>query len=407
MKLSVKLQEDQNPLLKAKVPISIFSQPFVSSLTTTTPTTATAQGSNKTSQNTSFSVSTNFPSGPSLKLSYSPSISPTTTTTIPFSLSLKSGLGLFGSPKDSPLVFSAQFSLSSSNPGTVIPTFSLHLKPQFGNFSLHKATLSNPNLEPDSGSHPVSGTQLQPGSPSNSEFETPIGSSVWQEVKLEPRNGIADGLGSSKLGYGKGLYSNDGFGPFGTESSLVRTNDKKGNFFGGIAVRARTFFPVTKRAVVNIRWAVNSPSGVGLKMPHLTVNKIGIERVEEVQEVKKKNIGSNEEDNTELLKGMYFWMKRDLEILENENREMKKCLEDMRHGISARNVNVRRESESLGRRISTPPVESSNEFERWRSKKAAGGEDNGGKEVKKTGNANKMSDVESELQKAIKAASSS
>ncbi|OMO77195.1 hypothetical protein CCACVL1_15161 [Corchorus capsularis] len=404
MKLSVKLQDDQNPLLKAKVPISIFSQPFISSLTTTTPI-ATAHGSNKSSQNTSFSVSTNFPSGPSLKLSYFPSTSPTTTT-IPFSLSLKSGLGLFGSPKDSPLVFSAQFSLSSSNPGTVIPTFSLHLKPQFGNFSLHKATLSNPSLEPDSGSHSVSGIQLQPGSPSNSEFETPVGSSVWQEVKLEPRN---DGLGSSKLGYGKGLYSNDGFGPFGTESSLVRTNDKKSNIFGGIAVRARTSFPVTKRAVVNIRWAVNSPSGVGFKMPHLTVNKIGIERVEEVQEVKKKkNVESNEED-MELLKGMYFWMKRDLEILENENREMKQCLEDMRHGISVRKVNVRRESESIGRRISnsTPSVESSNEFERWRSKKAASGEDNGGKEVKKSGNANKMSDVESELQKAIKAASSS
>ncbi|OMO77197.1 hypothetical protein CCACVL1_15163 [Corchorus capsularis] len=81
-------------------------------------------------------------------------------------------------------------------------------------------------------------------------------------------------------------------------------------------------------------------------------------------------------------------------MLENENRELK-------HGLSARNVC--RESESLGRRFSTPSVESSNEFEQWRSEKTAG-EDNGGREVKKSSTANKMSDVESELQKAVKAA---
>ncbi|XP_007039565.2 PREDICTED: uncharacterized protein LOC18606088 [Theobroma cacao] len=397
MKLSLKLQDDQNPLLKAKIPISIFSQPFISSLTTTTPTTS----SNKSSQDTSFSLSTNFPSGPSLKLSYAPSTSPT--TTIPFSISLKSGLGLLGSPKDSPLVFTAQFSLSSTKPGTVIPTFSLHFKPQFGNFALHKATSSNPSLEPDSGSHSIPGTQFQSGSSSNSEFGNGFaldGSSVWQEVKLEPRSGVDDGLETSKLGYGKGLYSNDGFG---TERSLVREDGKKAGIFGGIAVRARTLFPVTKRAVVNLRWAVNLPSDVGSKMPYLTVNKIGIERVEEVKEVtevKSKSIESNVDD-LELLKGMYSWMKRDLETLENENREMKQCLHDMRLGVSAKNV--RRESEGIGRRVSTPSVENSNEFERWRGKKIVA-DDNGGREVKKS--VNKMSDVESELQKAIKAASS-
>ncbi|XWS62108.1 hypothetical protein CRYUN_Cryun07bG0183000 [Craigia yunnanensis] len=395
MKLSLKLQDEQNPLLKAKIPVSIFSQPFISSLATTTTNN---NSSNKSSQNTSFCLSTNFPSGPSLKLSYAPSTSPTTTT--PFSLCLKSGLGVFGSPKDSPLIFSAQFSLSSTNPGTVIPTFSLHFKPQFGNFSFHKATSSNPSLEPDSGSHSLSGTQFQPGSPSHSEFGNgfaPDGSSVWQEVKLEPRNGGDDGLETSKLGYGKGLYSNDGFG---TERSLVRKDDKKGGIFGGIAFRAKTLFPVTKRAVVNVRWAVDLPADVGSKMPYLTVNKIGIERVEEVKEVKNKSIGSNEDD-LELLKGMYMWMKRDFEMLENENKEMKQCLEDMRLEVSARNVC--RESEGIGRRVSAASVENSNEFERWRSKKSIG-EDNGEREVKKS--ANKMSDVESELQKAIKAVSS-
>ncbi|XP_022737167.1 uncharacterized protein LOC111290026 [Durio zibethinus] len=394
MKLSLKLQDDQNSLLKAKIPISIFSHPFVSSLTTPTPATTNSR-SNKYSQNTSFCLSTNFPSGPSLKLSYAPSPSPS--NMIPFSLSLKSGLGLFGSPKDSPLIFSAQFSLSSANPGTVIPSFSLHFKPQFGNFSFHKATSSNPSLEPDSGSHSISGTQFQSASPSHSEFGTP---DTWQEVKLEPCNGGDDGLETSKIGYGKSLYSNDWFG---MERSLVSKDDKKAGIFGGIAVRARTLFPVTKRAVVNLRWAVNLPSDLGSKMPYLTVNKIGIERVEEVKELKEmknKSIGNNEDD-LELVKGIYMSMKRDLEMLENKNREMKQCLEDMRLGVSARNV--LRESEGLGRRVSTPFVENSNEFDRWRSKKSVA-EDNGGREVKKS--ANKMSDVESELQKAVKAASS-
>ncbi|XP_021293140.1 uncharacterized protein LOC110423282 [Herrania umbratica] len=257
--------------------------------------------------------------------------------------------GLFGSPKDSPLVFSAQFSLSSTKPGTVIPTFSLHFKPQFGNFALHKATSSNPSLEPDSGSDSIPGTRFQSGSTSNSEFGNGFaldGSSVWQEVKLEPRSGVDD------------------------DRSLVREDDKKAGVFGGIAVRARTLFPVTKRGVVNLRWAVNLPSDVGSKMPYLTVNKIGIERVEEVKEVKEvksKSIESNVDD-LELLKGMYSWMKRDLEMLDNENREMKQCLHDMRLGVSARNV--RRESEGIGRRVSTPSVENSNEFERWRGKKS-------------------------------------
>ena len=216
-------------------------------------------------------------------------------------------------------------------------------------------------------------------------------------MKLEPRNRGEAELETSNLDHGKGLSSND---EFGMERSLVRKNDKKAGIFSGIAVRARTLFPVTKRAMVNLRWTLDLPSDLGSKIPYLTVNKIGIERVEEVKEAKNKSI-AGKEDDLELLKGMYMWMKKDLEMLENENRVMKQCLEDMRLGISARNV--RRESEGLGRRVFTPSVENSNEFERWSKKSVA--EDNGGREVKKS--ANKMSDVESELQKAIKAAASS
>jgi hypothetical protein len=76
MKLSVKFQDDphhhhhhhkQNPILKAKIPITIFNQPFISSTTTTT-------GSSPS--DLSFSLSINFPSDLYLKLSYSPTTPP-------------------------------------------------------------------------------------------------------------------------------------------------------------------------------------------------------------------------------------------------------------------------------------------------------------------------------------------
>jgi hypothetical protein len=136
MKLSLNLQDEpqiQNLILKAKLPISIFNQPFTSIFTTT--------AANSISDLT-FALSTNFPSGPSLKLTYTPSTTTTTTTATtavsPLSLSLKSGLGLCGSPHNSPLVFSAHFSLSNSSPCVIVPTFSLQFKPNFGHFSLHK-----------------------------------------------------------------------------------------------------------------------------------------------------------------------------------------------------------------------------------------------------------------------------
>ncbi|GAY63498.1 hypothetical protein CUMW_226050 [Citrus unshiu] len=232
MKLSLKLPDDsqntQNPpILKVKIPITIFNQPFISSLTTITTTTKTVTAG---SQHLSFSLGTNFPSGPSFKLNYTP-LSTTCTSTTPFSFSLKLGLGLFGSPQDSPLIFSAHFSLSYTNPTNFTHTFLLHFKPQFGNFSLHKTTSSsNPN--------PVnSGPHLQSGSPSNTEFANKSildELSGCQDLKLEPR--IANGNGS---------------------------------FFNGVdSIRSD-----------GIGWGVNLPVDSEDKMPCLTVNKIRIERL--------------------------------------------------------------------------------------------------------------------------------
>ncbi|KAK0590697.1 hypothetical protein LWI29_030536 [Acer saccharum] len=404
MKLSLKLQDEHHqnppPVLRAKIPITIFNQPFTSSLTTT--------ATSATPQDLSFSLSTNFYSGPSIRLTYTPvsTTTATTTTTSPFSLSLKSGLGLFGSPYDSPLTFCAHFSLSPTNPSPVTPSFFLHFKPQFGNFSLHKTTSSSNPSPRISGSHSVSGAHLQSGSSSNSEFANGSVSteeSGWQDLKLEPCNANENGFANFNPSFYNGVDSSNGIG-FVKEKAMVWRDGKKGGYLTGISIKANTVLPVTKGVMVNLRWGVNFPADSEVKFPYLTVNKIGIERIEKVEEVekkrkKKKNVESKEGD-LELLKGMCFWMKRDLEVLEKENRDMKQCLEEMRMGVSARSH--RGGSSGSGKKVPTSSSESFGDFEKWRGKK--NGEGNGQTELKKS--VSQADDLESQLQKAIKAASS-
>ncbi|KAK9218112.1 hypothetical protein WN943_006746 [Citrus x changshan-huyou] len=199
--------------------------------------------------------------------------------------------------KDFPLIFSAHFSLSYTNPTNFTLMFLLHFKPQFGNFSLHKTTSSsNPNPA-------NSGPHLQSRSPSNTEFANRSISDEsfgWQDLKLEPRSGN----GNDSFFNGVDSICSDGIGFVRDRTSLLKDDDKKCGFLGGIAVKARTVLPVTKRVMMNLRWGVNLPVDSEVKMPCLTANEIGIERVEKVEEVKReKNIESDTGD-LELLKGM-------------------------------------------------------------------------------------------------------
>uniref|UniRef100_A0A803PN80 Uncharacterized protein n=1 Tax=Cannabis sativa TaxID=3483 RepID=A0A803PN80_CANSA len=391
MKLSLKLQGDhhdqttllhhQTPLLTAKVPISIFNQPFLTSVSTTPTATTTSPSSHL-----SFSLSSFFKSGPSIKFTYSP----TSAISPPFSLSLKSGLGLFGSADQSPLVFKAHFNFSSTN-----PSFSLHFKPQFGNFSFRKTTFSNPN-----GGDRVSGgsafvRDIPLDSGASGDGFVPGGSSGWQELKLEPCSG--------KIG----VDSDEGK----SERSLSWKEPEKDSFFTGIAVMAETLLPVTKRVSMNMRWGVGLPSNLGSKLPCLTLNKIGIERVEEESEEEKNNKNKSKkksEESTvsdlELLKGMCFWMKRDLELLEKENNEMKQSLEKMKFGASGKHF--RGGSDNGGKVMQLSSGESTSGFEQWKKNKKTSKDENGKRDLKNCATT-QTSDLESELEKAIKAASSS
>lgn len=224
------------------------------------------------------------------------------------------------------------------------------------------------------------------------------GSSTWEELKLEPCSGKELFRSSESVDYSRNLINGD------RDVPLSHRSDGKSGYlemFSGIGVRARTMLPITKRARVNIRWGVNLPAAdSGTGMPFLTVSKIGFETIEEAKGANERKDESNFGDS-ELLKGMFLWMRKDLEEMQRENSEMKLCLEGMRLGMGT--------WEGPGEKVGIGDRESMNlgvrrgDFEMWKSKKS--GREENGRESNQS--LNRSSSLESELQRAIKSASSS
>lgn len=197
---------------------------------------------------------------------------------------------------------------------------------------------------------------------------------------------------------GKGELGSVGF--LGSERSrnvwreLGIEGSEKESIFSGVRVMANTKMSVAKRVGVNLRWGVCFPGDFGNRMPYLSVNKIAIERVDVLKEKKlssdERNVG-----DSEMLKGMLSWMKMELESLRRDNQEMKCNLEELK---------LKKLVRSSGEEKLMPVVQNTSGFDQWRHKKRAA-EENRKKESKKV--ESPMDDVESELQKAIMAASSS
>lgn len=127
------------------------------------------------------------------------------------------------------------------------------------------------------------------------------------------------------------------------------------------------------------------------------MNKIRLERVEDGKESSNDNSQKKRVSSEIDLKEMCFWMGRDLENVERENREMKRVLDEMKMGLSA----ARKETVLQPNKVSEP---SSGELQRRRSYKSGRQEDE--KKVQPNKSQSVATDVESELQKAIKAATS-
>ncbi|KAL6539862.1 hypothetical protein OROHE_011633 [Orobanche hederae] len=288
MKSSIKFRDEQRPLLRAKIPLNILNLPFQAGVTA------------GESKDLSLNLSSFLDSGPSLKFSYRPNDSRN-----PIGFIFKTGVGNFGSPRNSPLTMSAEFNLI----GNQNPSFLIHFKPNFGDFSLKK-------------SH-------------SSDFGKNLG---------EKLNGSDEGFVNN--GYFKGA----GFFPATAESKAAAGLVVNG-LAKGVELGAKTSMPLRDFAVVNFRWGLRLPTQEamadeadtvvvrrsgdrtgGIRLPLLVMNKIGIKHVAK-SNTKEEKVGACEKYDK--LAEACLDVKKQLEVIHVENGLLGKALNDLRSDIAA------------------------------------------------------------------------
>lgn len=344
MKASLKFREEQKPLFRAKVPLSILGLPFRSGIVA------------GESRELSLNLSTFFESGPSIKIGYRPN-----DTWNPFSLIVKTGTGPFGSPVSSSMLMSAEFNLL----GRGNPAFMLHFKPQFGDFSIKKSQSSV--LDQKAILKAPNGGVLENDDTSIEVVESPM----LKKITVLPSRAAGEFAG----------------------------------VLAGVEMAATTALPVRSRAVVNFRWGVRVPAeitsestaGINFKkMPYLVMNKIGIEHVDGADSKEKT---SKKEAGQELgitgrgdVVEVCFNLKRQMEILQSENGLLKKAVEDLRREILDGKSNPFNGDLNSGKY---------REFERNGNNKASNNRND-----RRNGEKKSMeSDVNEELKRALKGAS--
>ncbi|GMI63333.1 hypothetical protein like AT3G57990 [Hibiscus trionum] len=288
MKACLKFREEKKAVLRAKIPVSILGLPFQSGI---------VAGESK---ELALNLSTFFGSGPSVKISYRPNH-----TWNPFSLVVKTGTGPFGSPISSPLLMCAEFNLLRHGN----PSFMLHFKPHFGDFSIKKSHSS------------VSDKALKPRNDAVSEDDSSIEVLDFPAVK------------------------DDSIGFFADKRKL------SAGILSGMEVAARTAVPVKGKALVKFRWGMRIPSemksGVGgianpktgismAKIPFLVMDKIGIEHVVPDRTNSKQAISTGSKSDPEAgpNSDAEDTFKRELEALQSANGSLKRAVEELRHEIS-------------------------------------------------------------------------
>lgn len=344
MKASLKFREEQKPLFRAKVPLSILGLPFRSGIVA------------GESRELSLNLSTFFESGPSINIGYRPN-----DAWNPFSLIVKTGTGPFGSPVSSSMLMSAEFNLL----GRGNPAFMLHFKPQFGDFSIKKSQSSV--LDQKAILKAPNGGVLENDDTSIEVVESPM----LKKITVLPSRAAGEFAG----------------------------------VLAGVEMAATTALPVRSRAVVNFRWGVRVPAeitseltaGINFKkMPYLVMNKIGIEHVDGADSKEKT---SKKEAGQELgitgrgdVVEVCFNLKRQMEILQSENGLLKKAVEDLRREILDGKSNPFNGDLNSGKY---------REFERNGNNKASNNRND-----RRNGEKKSMeSDVNEELKRALKGAS--
>ncbi|GMJ02303.1 hypothetical protein like AT3G57990 [Hibiscus trionum] len=364
MKASLKFREEKRPVLRAKVPLSILGLPFQSGV---------VAGESK---ELTLNLSTFFESGPSVKIGYRPN-----DTWNPFSLVVKTGTGPFGSPISSSMLMSAEFNLL----GRGNPTFMLHFKPQFGDFSIKKSQSS----VFDKALKPTNGAVLD------------VDSSIEMVDSPEINGGCA------------------GFFAKKRQLGALNAGDIAG-FLSGMELMARTVVPLKRKATVKFRWGMRIPSemksGVGelgypkagisfSKVPFLVMDKISIEHTESVDSKQAIPTASKADPNEFKIAKMEdsnFMMRLQLSELLDDNASLKRAVEDLRREI--RGGNFGDLSSGKYREIERNGKTESRNLGNLNSGKYREMERNG-KTERRTGEKKSMEgDVKEELKKGLKGA---
>lgn len=321
MKASIKFRDDDRPLLRAKVPIGVLGLPFLSGVS--------AGGDAKDLR---FDLSTAFPSGPGLRLSYHPN-----DPLQPFALSIRTGLGALGSPFRAPVALSAEFNLLSSNP----PAFSLLFKPRLGDFSLANSVRSPP--VPD----------------------TPA---------LPPPHKLADLTNGDDHDHeGHKEFSLNGNGFAANVAAAGKTGGGVGTLLSGMRLTTRSMLPLWNRASLRFQWGLRVPpelkaaladDGYGRKagslavskLPLLVMNKITIEHTPRRHPPSE---GDKKGKITPVAGGEEFsLLKRQLEALNDESIMLRHTVEGLRAEIGvSRAISVPSKGDARRMPAMSPPLQ--------------------------------------------------
>jgi len=309
MKASIKFRDDDRPLLRAKVPVGVLGLPFLSGL---------AAGGD--AKNLRFDLSTAFPSGPALRLSYRPN-----DPLQPFALSVRTGLGPLGSPARAPFALAAEFNLLSSN----APAFSLHFKPRIGDFGLASSVRSPP-----------------PPPPTPAPAQPPLA------IKMADLATNGDDQERDRDAHVNGFtFAGNGFAA-NVAAAAGRGGGGVGALLSGMQLTTRSVLPLWNKASLRLHWGLRVPpelkaaladDGYGRKasslaiskMPLLVMNKIAIEHTpkapsqsETDRKRKKDALPASEGEEFSL-------MKRQLEALSTESTMLRRAVEDLRAEIGS------------------------------------------------------------------------
>lgn len=117
MKVSLKLREERRPIVRAKLPLNVLGLPVFTGVTS------------GDQEELALHLGTDVRAGPSFRVSYKPN-----NAFSPFSVLVKTGLGLWGSPNGALMAISAEIDLNSNGS----PSFAVRVNPKFGDFGMRK-----------------------------------------------------------------------------------------------------------------------------------------------------------------------------------------------------------------------------------------------------------------------------